>query len=136
MSNRKKPDDLLLDLMANEILSDSENDMKKLYGVDDLAKTKTYQSTKSLVDSLLLQHKKSRLLVAKEKVKFLKKGNDDVIKNRLQRGKEKLIALMAMGSLPKEITMAFRDGKELPDDEIESILEDLKELGLDLNDDE
>ena len=41
-----------------------------------------------------------------------------------------LASMMAKGQMPSEFTMAFRDGKDITDEEAEGILEDLIELGV------
>jgi hypothetical protein len=40
---------------------------------------------------------------------------------------------MVQGKLPNDLTVAFREGKDLPDDEVASLIEDLKDLGFDVD---
>jgi len=45
-----------------------------------------------------------------------------------------IIDLMLSNRLPEGLTLAFREGEDIPDAEIESIIEDLRDLGIDFDD--
>ena len=45
-----------------------------------------------------------------------------------------LTNMMVKGLLPQELTVAFRDGTHITDEELLGIYEDLQELGIDLDD--
>ena len=96
---------------------------------------------RQLVDAPSLEFRKARLKNAKalsEKSNAVGSAANVVIDNLKAAGKDiraVLTELVFSGQVPAQITMAFRDGKEISDEEVESIIEDLISLGV-VKDDE
>jgi len=125
----------LLDLIEEEFLELSAKELKLQYLSEDLESTDDFKSTRSLVDSALSTRKLSKLQIARQELDSLReKEGGSNIRSSIEDAKEFIINLMASGRLPNELTLAFREGEDIPDSEIESILEDLRELGFDLGD--
>lgn len=82
----------------------------------------TYRKQKLLALRTDLDTKNIKTSESKEILNHLKKSGIDI--------RSKLANLVASGDAPVGITMAFREGKEITDEEAESILEDLIELGI------
>jgi hypothetical protein len=134
MKNKNGFENALLTLLGDDILSESEGEMCAHYRIKQLTDLEEYKTTKSLIDVLLLKHKKSRLLAAKAQVNEKNNfGTAATSKGTIQRGRDFLINLMVQGKLPNDLTVAFREGKDLPDDEVASLIEDLKDLGFDVD---
>lgn len=124
----------LLKLAEEEILNLSESDLLGLYDAQCIEDIKDFKSTKSLIDNALTQHKKNRLITARENLELERQSSSDYISHQKRNAKEFIIELMLNNRLPEGLTMAFREGEDIPDDEIESIIEDLRDLGIDIDD--
>ncbi|PWK49887.1 hypothetical protein [Pleionea mediterranea] len=136
MSKEKSFEEALLDLLEDEILSLSDSELKEIYGSDNLQATADYQSTTALIDEELTKHKKNKLVQARREIN---KNNERKVRlksksKRLSDAKEFIIQLMLNNKVPEGLTLAFREGEDIPDEEIESIIEDLKDLGIDVED--
>ncbi|WP_027950983.1 hypothetical protein [Haliea salexigens] len=125
----------LLDLIQEEVLGLSSEELKIRYQCEDLRTTDDFKSTRSLVDSVLSARKVNRLQLARQELDALREREDDSTRrSKIEDAKAFIISLMASGRLPNEFTLAFREGEDIPDSEIESIIEDLRELGFDIGD--
>ncbi|WP_273024267.1 hypothetical protein [Rheinheimera sp.] len=125
-------DDILL-------LSDAEIDSElQSMGINVEAEVSEFRR---LVDAPSLEFRKARLKNAKalsEKGNARESKTSAIIDNLKAAGKDiraVLTELIFSGQVPAQITVAFRDGKEISDEEAESILEDLISLGV-IKDDE
>lgn len=125
-------DDILL-------LSDAEIDSElQIIGINVEAEVSEFRQ---LLDAPSLEFRKARLRSAKalsEQGNVLESKTNAIIDNLKAAGKDiraVLTELVFSGQVPAQITMAFRDGKEISDVEAESILEDLISLGV-VKDDE
>ena len=134
MSNNKNFQENLLELIEEEILNQTEDDLLKMYRVNRIEDIDDFKSTKCLIDNALTQHKKNKLISAREKLELEKSGNTNSISQKTRDAKDFIIELMHSNRLPEGLTMAFREGEDIPDDEIESIIEDLRDLGIDIDD--
>lgn len=134
-SETKEFENGLLDLLEEEVLELSSEKLKLQFQCEDLESTDDFKSTRSLVDSALSARKSCKLRIARQELNSLReKEADSNIRSTIEDAKEFVINLMASGRLPNELTLAFREGEDIPDSELESILEDLRELGFDLDD--
>ena len=136
MSKVKSFEEALVDLLEDEILSLSESELKEIYGNDNLQATTDFQSTTVLINAELTKHKKNKLVQAR---KAINKNSEKEVglksrSKRLSDAKEYIIQLMLINKLPEGLTLAFREGEDIPDEEVESIIEDLKDLGIDVED--
>lgn len=141
MTKTKNPD-WIADIIIDDIMSLSEselNDELTQQGFDpDKDATKLCEAVKST--SLQLRKKKFINIKSEleEKKKSSQSATDQFINKMLSTGKsakDYLIDLIVAGQAPGDITMAFRDGKDISEDEAISIIKDLKELGY-IKDDE
>lgn len=121
--------------LFNDIMQKDESELNEelseLTGDVDL-KLKSYRS---IVEQATINLKKQKLLDAKEKLKNYKKETatrPNLIESLLSKGidlKQYLIELYAQGKIPTGLTVAFRDGKDISDEEAASIIANLSELG-------
>jgi len=132
MSNKIR--NALFDLVVEDILDQSSDDLKQSYDVEDLKETKEYKSTKSIIDNALNQHKKNKLITARE---HINRTSNQIKKNTTHKSNlmDKLVKLMSEGYVSNELSMAFRDGENMPEEELESLIEDIEELKLLTEDD-
>lgn len=139
--SRKNAHENLSDFIIDDILmlSDAEIESELLamgINVDDKV-----SEFRQLVDAPSLEYRKARLKNAKaqsKKCTDIKSSANVVVENLKAAGKDirsVLTELVFSGQVPAKITMAFRDGKDISDEEAESILEDLISLGV-VKDDE
>ena len=125
MSNKIR--NVFFDLMVKDILDQRSADLKKSYNVDDLKVIDDYKHTKSIIDMTLKQHKKNKLIIAREHINLLETSPHKPTNHR-KNLINKLIEFMKEGMVSSELSMGFRDGKEMPDEELESLIDDIEEL--------
>ena len=131
----KNSESCLLDFIEEGVLELTSEDLKGEYHSNDLENTDDFTTTRSLIDSALSTRKVSELKIARDALDSLRKiEGDRKVELTIEDAKGFIIQLMASGRLPNELTLAFREGEDIPDSEIESILDDLRELGFDLGD--
>ncbi len=134
MNNEKTFQENLLNLTEEELLNQTEEDLLEMYGVNSIEDIDDFKSTKNLIDNALTQHKKNRLITAREKLELERQSSPESISQKTRNAKDFIIGLILNDRLPEGLTMAFREGEDIPDDEIESIIEDLRDLGIDIDD--
>lgn len=94
------------------------------------------KSINLLDEQIELASRKSKLIQAKSKLEDKRQAinSTEVFMNNLKNkgvdAKSFLIQLMQNGQMPNDLTLAFRDGKELSDKEAEGMIEDLINLGI------
>jgi len=134
MNNKKTFQDNLLNLMEEEILSKTDSDLLELYNADSLDSIEDFKSTQLLIDKALTQHKKSKLITARKELQVEQANTKNTTSIKTYNAKGFIIDLMLSNRLPEGLTLAFREGEDIPDAEIESIIEDLRDLGIDFDD--
>lgn len=137
MSYQKNSIDKLrefLDAVEEDILRASDEDIieeTKRAGEDPEAAA---QSVQQLIDSSTKRQRQKKLrtaregynrLVAQQRRRISPIPSDPAERRALLDG-----ILANRGDVPREITMAFREGGHMSDDDVSSILEDLAELGF------
>lgn len=124
----------LLDAIEEQFLHASDAELK-----DDIVAAgedpdRIANDVQSLIADQLKAHRQSRLLAAKEgfrKAQEKSKTQRRFFERQPQKARALLEKLIAIHSdIPEGLTMAFREGKEISDDDVQSILEDLEELGF------
>ncbi|WP_125782575.1 hypothetical protein [Pseudoalteromonas rubra] len=129
-------DDSLDDFYVDQILSMDESDLEEDFIASGLDQKEELLKFRRAVEVASLPFRKQKLQSARAEVNRENQKHSrtsDAIRRFKSNGidiREKLAQLIASGQVPTEITMAFRDGKEITDAEIEGILEDLIELGV------
>lgn len=140
MSNKNALENLG-DYITEDILTMSDDEIEselQSLGINVDEKVGLFRS---LIDVQSLAYRKARLENAKAASKSISEvttSTNVILENLKAAGHDIrtiLSQLIFSGQVPKEITMAFRDGKDISDDEAESILEDLINLGV-VKDDE
>jgi len=126
MTTNEKFQDGLLRLIEQELCSQSDEELKQFYGVDRLQDSADFKSTKPLIQSIVNRY--SRKIAAPHDVRGASSFADKVAAK-----KDLLIAAIVAGRIPAGLTLAFREGEDIPDADVEGILEDLHELGIDLS---
>lgn len=139
--SRKSAHENLSDFIIDDILMLSDDEIESELQIMGINVDEKVSEFRQLVDAPSLEYRKARLRNAKvqsEKCTDIKSSANVVIENFKAAGKDiraVLTELVFSGQVPAQITMAFRDGKEISDEEAESILEDLISLGV-VKDDE
>lgn len=121
-------------VLIDEILDMEENKVNEKFNKLNLSPEKEIQNFKTIYSEADLYTKKQILISARMEIDLSRK---QVIRTPVQTAfdvKKRLADMMIKGLLPEEFTMAFRDGKEITDEEALSIYEDLRELGVKMND--
>ena len=131
---REKPFELsMLDLIEEELVSLSDKEILESCSSNNFEEISDFKNTQSLIDKATQRNKKIKLIKARKELDESKSKSSSSSIN-LANAKDILIRLMSQGRLPGDLTLAFREGKDIPDEELISILEDLKDLGVDIND--
>jgi hypothetical protein len=139
--SRKSAHENLSDFIIDDILMLSDDEIESELQIMGINLDEKVSEFRQLVDAPSLEYRKARLRNAKagsQKIGHAKSSANTVIDSLKVAGKDirsVLAELVYSGRMPAEITMAFRDGKEISDEEAESILEDLINLGV-VKDDE
>ena len=132
----KEANELLDDIMLDKIANMSREELSGL--VPNIEEITARVTSNHIVRKEVT--KKSVLQAARQDLdnqrKWFKESN---IRERLAKSKidakGMLIQLLGQGKLPKNLTLAFRDGEEFTDNDAKKILEDLVNMGvLDLDD--
>ncbi|MFK5949119.1 MAG: hypothetical protein QM500_10180 [Methylococcales bacterium] len=134
MNNKKTFQDNLLNLMEEEILSKTDADLLELYNADNLDSIEDFKSTQSLIDKALTEHKKRKLITARKELQVEQANTQRPTSTKTRNAKDFIIDLMLSNRLPEGLTLAFREGEDISDEEIEGIIEDLRDLGIDFDD--
>tara|TARA_B100000809_G_scaffold81401_1_gene79690 strand:- start:20 stop:457 length:438 start_codon:yes stop_codon:yes gene_type:complete len=136
-----KAEENLDDFFIDQIMSMNEQDLNSDFENSGLDLKEEIAKFQQAADTASLSFRKEKLKAARtelEKQINQPSSNSKVISRLKETGSDirvKLAQLVAGGQIPAEITMAFRDGEEITDEEAEGILEDLIELGV-VKDDE
>lgn len=138
--NKKQAYEYLGDFIAEDILTMTDEDLANEFNNLVIDQAATVRSIRQMTDSASLEYRKSKL--KKAKAAFRKAADEQghqillsALKTSGEDIRDYLARLLTAGKIPQEITMAFRDGKDISEDEALSIMEDLIELGI-LKDDE
>jgi hypothetical protein len=136
-----KAEENLDDFFIDQIMSMNEQELNSDFENSGLDLKEEIAKFQQAADTASLSFRKEKLNAARtelEKKINQPPSNSKVISRLKETGSDirmKLAQLVAGGQIPAEITMAFRDGEEITDEEAEGILEDLIELGV-VKDDE
>ncbi|CAA0113990.1 Uncharacterised protein [Halioglobus japonicus] len=133
MSKETEFEKALLDLVEMELLDQTKSDLQYLYSSNSLEEVDDFRTTKSLIDTTLNTHRKNRLLKARQELNSVQ-ANSAAASSTIKDAKKIIIGLMLSDRLPKALTFAFREGQDIPDEEVESIIQDLRELGIEIDD--
>jgi len=134
--SKKSKDDNLDDFYVEQILLMDEQELAEDFRASGLDRKEELNKFNRAAEGASLSFRKQKLRAARAEVDRVNQKSSittDVISRIKDSGEDirgKLAQLFASGQIPAEITMAFRDGHEITDAEIEGILEDLIELGV------
>jgi|SRR5690606_15217986 len=130
---KNKSIEVYFDLVEDEILNLSEEELSEIYKVNNLDDSEEIMRFQSLLGEMLTEHSKGELLKARAELDSLRR-KDHEQKSKFNDPKGIFINALQKGLIPRELTMAFRDGVDLSDEEMESILQDLIDLGINIFD--
>lgn len=130
---KNKSLEVYFDLVEDEILNLSEEELSEIYEVNNLGDSEEIMRFQSILGEMLTEHSKSKLLKARADLDRLRR-KDHKQKAKFNDPKGIFINALQKGLIPKELTMAFRDGVDLSDEEMETILQDLIDLGINIFD--
>jgi hypothetical protein len=136
-----KAEENLDDFFIDQIMSMNEQELNSDFENSGLDLKEEIAKFQQAADTASLSFRKEKLKAARtelEKQINQPPSNSKVLSRLKETGSDirmKLAQLVAGGQIPAEITVAFRDGEEITDEEAEGILEDLIELGV-VKDDE
>lgn len=128
--NSKEFTNDVADILLDGILNMSEVEVNQAFDILGLSPEKECNELQNIYENAVLQNKKQKLKNAR---KELDQINQRVIAPSLPEIssiKDILIGLMTSGKMPADLTVAFRDGKEVSDEEALGMYGDLIELGV------
>ncbi|MDO9317131.1 MAG: hypothetical protein Q7V56_02890 [Gammaproteobacteria bacterium] len=126
MTTNEKFQNGLLGLIEHELCSQSDVELKQFYGVDRIQDSADYKSTKPLIQNIVDRY--SRKVAVPSDLRKVSSFS-----NGISAKKDLLIAAIVSGRIPAGLTLAFREGEDIPDADVEGILEDLRDLDIDLS---
>lgn len=142
MSKIKEPD-WVADLIIDDIMSLSEEELDQELTEHGINSDHAAEGLRCSLSSMALKYRKQKFRNLKaelEQKKSSEKSNiDNFVRKILDSGKsatDYLLEIIASGKAPGNLTVAFRDGKDITEEEAASIIKDLKNLGYIKDDDE
>lgn len=137
MSNSKTAKDkleFLLSTIENDILSMSDDEVLEEVNEGNIDLDTRANNIRQIISEEITNILKKRLYEAKEN--YREESEKQQIKNRLVKSADEAIELIKSiietygESIPKDLTLAFREGKGMSENDLISFIEDLEELGL------
>ena len=125
--NNSKIRESLLDLLEEEVLSLTAEDLMDELGTESLIHTEVYVNGKEMIQATLDAQRPHPLEAARKAYEehVAQRAN---IQMTLDEARQYLFELMSGDKLPKGLTVAFREGKEIPDEELIDIAIELRRL--------
>lgn len=136
-----KAEENLDDFFVDQIMSMNDQELRASFEDTEIDLKDEIAKFKQAADTASLPYRKERLKDSRTELERQinqSSSNSKVLSRLKETGSDirmKLAQLVAGGQIPAEITMAFRDGEKITDEEVEGILEDLVELGVVKDDD-
>lgn len=141
MSIIKEPS-WVTDLVIDDIMSLSEHEIDQEL-IEQGINPDAAEGLRGSLNSMSIEYRKQKLRDIKvkleQKKKSKKSNTDSFVKKILDSGKsakDYLTDIIISGKVPGDLTVAFRDGKDITEEEASSIIKDLKDLGYIKDDDE
>jgi len=134
MTNDKKYDesiDRLTQALVEDILSTPDEEIlaESLEAGEDVKAV--VQNTKQIFERAKSNLSKARLIEAKSAAKAYQQQSNKVLTMQPNDARKKLETLLAQHpETTAKLTLAARKGKELSDEDVKNMLEDLEELGI------
>lgn len=132
----KSNDQKLDEFIIKQILSMNENELEDDFKASGLVLRDELKKFKKATDSASLSFRKQKLTSIQTKLKetnIAQIQSNDVMRHLKEQGrniKDILVQLFLQGDIPEGMTLAFREGQEITDEELEDILDNLIELGV------
>lgn len=136
MTRRKKADEglqLVLDALAESILNASDQEIIEEIKSENRDPDVVAKDVQAVITASVNAYRKQRLVAAQQGYRQTTRRRlsyESIPENASDRLALLTSILTGRTDLPKEITMAFREGKGLSEDDVLSVLEDLAELGF------
>lgn len=131
-----KSEEYLHKLLISDVTSMSEEDLDVEFKALNVDVDNELGKINSMLEQQSLELRKKKFSHVKQKLAAQKSelsGSEKILFKVKEKGtdiKLLLASMMVKGEMPSEFTMAFREGKDITDEEAEGILEDLIELGV------
>lgn len=139
--NKIKSEESLHSFLIDDALSMDEQALDAEFRAFSLDMAEEVAKFKQVSEQASLALRKKKLSNARKHLdekKTKQHSGAELIASMKEKGqdiKSRLASMMAKGLIPGDFTLAFRDGKDITDEEAEGILEDLIELGVVTDDD-
>lgn len=125
----------IADVLLEEILEMDESEVDTIFEEMNLSKEhEAHKLNEAFRNSEALVAKKEKLKLSRLELDKQQLPLKTALEKELSDMRGILTNMMVKGLLPQELTMAFRDGTHITDEELLGIYEDLQELGIDLDD--
>ena len=125
----------IADVLLEEILEMDESEVDTIFEEMNLSKEhEAHKLNEAFRNSEALVAKKEKLKLSRLELDKQQLPVKTALEKELSDMRGILTNMMVKGLLPQELTMAFRDGTHITDEELLGIYEDLQELGIDLDD--
>ena len=133
MTNDRSKQDLksALDSLANEILESPNEEILHLYKEAGISPDEGPNRIKTVLSEKLNSFRRQRIRTARQNNESsIKTGKSIAIPETYGEQRTLLEKLLSSPNIPEPLTVSFRDGKGIPDEDLKSILEDLADLGI------
>lgn len=125
----------IADVLLEEILEMDESEIDAIFEEMNLSKEhEAHKLNEAFRNSEALVAKKEKLKLSRLELDKQQSPQKTAPEKELSDMRGVLTNMMVKGLLPQELTVAFRDGTHITDEELLGIYEDLQELGIDLDD--
>lgn len=125
----------IADVLLEEILEMDESEIDAIFEEMNLSKEhEAHKLNEAFRNSEALVAKKEKLKFSRLELDKQQSPQKTAPEKELSDMRGVLTNMMVKGLLPQELTVAFRDGTHITDEELLGIYEDLQELGIDLDD--
>lgn len=125
----------IADVLLEEILEMDESETDAIFEEMNLSKEhEAHKLNEAFRNSEALVAKKEKLKISRLELDKQQSPQKTAPEKELSDMRGVLTNMMVKGLLPQELTVAFRDGTHITDEELLGIYEDLQELGIDLDD--
>ncbi|MES9902813.1 MAG: hypothetical protein ABW168_09030 [Sedimenticola sp.] len=122
----------LIDSLEEEIISTSDEEISEEVLSEGRTMDDAVAGTRKLIGAQIKLYRQKKLKAAKEGCRrsIIRKVGESLIPDDPSEQRSLLHRIVMGGCAPRELTMAFREGKEMSDEDVAGVLEDLRELGL------
>lgn len=124
----------IFDVLEEELGNQSSESLKRCIQVEDLDNLEEVKNSRSLIVRALKESRDRRRANLIEGMEKERVYSYEPVK--FENPFLTFTRLLNEGKIPAQMTVAFRDGNEVSEEELLGMLQDLKDLGIDLDDEQ